>query len=140
VSWALKLGSLPGRHYWQIPGLADGRPPWPPRCPSSGHTLTPTRGTHFSQSAPPLGPRRGCGPHSGAAVNKKGTVTRREGSSLLCCHHPQLPQQARCLCLATHEYPGILKNLLCSSIAPAQLYSEVSTCISWNPTPPSQAS
>lgn len=77
-SWGrLMAGFSPGRRCWQTPGPAAGRPPWPPQCPSSRHTLSPIRGTRSSPPAPPPGPRRGSGPRSGAAVDrKKGMVTR----------------------------------------------------------------
>lgn len=108
-SWGrLMAGFSPGRRCWQTPGPAAGRPPWPPQCPSSRHTPSPIRGTRSSPPAPPLGPRRGSGPRSGAAVDrKKGMVTRwGQESCPPYCHSSKFPQ-VRGSCLGHRFNSGI---------------------------------
>lgn len=124
----------PGRRCWQTPGPAAGRPPWPPRCPSSRHTLSPTRGTRSSPPAPPLGPHRGFGPRSGAAVERKegkiATRGRQVDAPLYC---PQSPfPQGRGSC-RRHRSRSIAESLLCAAgIVPGMVF-----CIrSPSPTPP----
>ena len=117
-------GFSPGRHCWQTPGLAAGRRPWPPQCPSSRRTPCPTRGTRSSPPAPPLGPRRGFGPRSGAAVEEKeGMVTgtgRQVDAPLWNCLQSQSPQ-GRGSCLR-HRTPASLSTYCVPGIVPSRVF------------------